>query len=79
MAMAEEPLIINNGTPNVSSVSNGSGPVAQGPSSGFVDNGPGGSNFSQPKKEYTVWSFIADLIGFCFCCSNLAGHCMAIL
>jgi hypothetical protein len=53
--------VINNGTPGVSTVSNST--VAQGPSGGF-DNGPGGSNFSQPKKEYTVWSFIADLFGF---------------
>jgi hypothetical protein len=62
--------VINNGTPSGGTVSNGA--VTQGPSSGF-DNGPGGSNFSQPKKEYTVWSFIADIIGFVFVVAILLG------
>lgn len=58
--------VINNGTP--------SGSVS---SSGVVSSGQGvvssdgaimstNSGFSQPKKEYTVWSFIADVIGFVF-------------
>ena len=63
--------VINNGTPSSGgSVSNGV--VASGPSGGF-DSGPGGSSFSQPKKEYTVWSFIADLIGFVFVVAILLG------
>ena len=67
--------VINNGTP--SSGSSGgvgsSGVVAQGPGSSF-DAGPGGSFGSQPvKKEYTVWSFIADLIGFVFVVAILLG------
>jgi len=67
--------VINNGTPSAGggsgSVSNGV--VASGPTNGF-DNGPGGSSFSQPtKKEYTVWSFIADIIGFVFVVAILLG------
>jgi len=62
--------VINNGTPSAGTVSNGA--VTSGPVSGF-DNGPGGSSFSQPKKEYTVWSFIADLIGFVFVVAILLG------
>ena len=62
--------VINNGTPSGGTVSNGA--VAQGPSGGF-DNGPSGSNFSQPKKEYTVWSFIADLFGFVIVVALLLG------
>jgi hypothetical protein len=64
--------VINNGTPSGGTVSNGA--VAQGPSGGFVDNGPGGSSFSQPaKKEYTVWSFIADVFGFVIVVALLLG------
>ena len=62
--------VINNGTPSGGTVSNGA--VAQGPSGGF-DNGPGGSSFSQPKKEYTVWSFIADVFGFVIVVALLLG------
>jgi hypothetical protein len=66
--------VINNGTPSSGgggSVSNGA--VASGPGGGFVDSGPGGSNFSQPKKEYTVWSFIADVFGFVIVVALLLG------
>jgi hypothetical protein len=64
--------VINNGTPS-SGGSASNGAVAQGPGGGFVDSGPGGSNFSQPKKEYTVWSFIADIIGFVIVVAILLG------
>jgi hypothetical protein len=51
--------VINNGTPGQGGV------VAQGP---VADNGTvtGSTNYvqTQQKKEYTVWSFIADLFGF---------------
>jgi len=63
--------VINNGTPGgggaVSSNVAGSGPA------GGFDNGPGGSSFSQPKKEYTVWSFIADVFGFVIVIALLLG------
>jgi hypothetical protein len=65
--------VINNGTPSGSSGSVSNGAVASGPSGGFVDSGPGGSNFSQPKKEYTVWSFIADVFGFVIVVALLLG------
>ena len=64
--------VINNGTPSSGSVSSGNGAVASGPTSGF-DSGPGGSSFSQPKKEYTVWSFIADVFGFVIVVALLLG------
>jgi hypothetical protein len=64
--------VINNGTPSGSGGSVSNGAIASGPSSGF-DNGPSGSNFSQPKKEYTVWSFIADIIGFVIVVAILLG------
>lgn len=53
--------VINNGTP-------GGGAVQSAPSAGSVaDNqfNPGGVSV-QTKKEYGVWSFIADIIGFVF-------------
>jgi hypothetical protein len=54
--------VINNGTPSGSS---GSGVVSNGPGSSISDQSfnPGGMP-GAPKKEYTVWSFIADLFGF---------------
>ena len=60
--------VINNGTP-------GGGAVQSVPSAGSVaDNqfNPGGVS-SQPKKEYGVWSFIADIIGFVFVVAILLG------
>ena len=65
--------VINNGTPSGSGSSVSNGTVAQSPGGGFVDSGPGGSSFSQPKKEYTVWSFIADIIGFVIVVAILLG------
>jgi hypothetical protein len=65
--------VINNGTPSGSGGSVSNGAVASGPGGGFVDNGPGGSSFSQPKKEYTVWSFIADVFGFVIVVALLLG------
>lgn len=52
--------VINNGTPNGSG-----GSIQSGPGVGSNDSqfNPGGMP-SAPKKEYTVWSFIADLFGF---------------
>lgn len=52
--------VINNGTP-----SGGSGSVQSGSNVSSNDSqfNPGGMP-SAPKKEYTVWSFIADLFGF---------------
>jgi len=64
--------VINNGTPSAGSGSVSNGVVASGPSNGF-DSGPGSSNFSQPKKEYTVWSFIADVFGFVIVVALLLG------
>lgn len=56
--------VINNGTPSGGST----GSVSQGPNGNF-DNG-----YSQPaKKEYTVWSFIADLFGFVIVVALLLG------
>ncbi len=58
--------VINNGTPSASN-----GAVT---SSAIADNGTVAStNYVQPKKEYTVWSFIADLIGFVFVVVILLG------
>jgi hypothetical protein len=57
--------VINNGTP-------APGTVAQAPGT-VVDNGTVATNYVQPKKEYTVWSFIADLIGFVFVVAILLG------
>ena len=66
--------VINNGTPSGSGGSVSNGAVASGPGGGFVDSGPGGSSFSQPaKKEYTVWSFIADVFGFVIVIALLLG------
>lgn len=47
---------------------------AVGPSAGSIDSqfNPGGVSV-QPKKEYGVWSFIADLIGFVFVVAILLG------
>jgi hypothetical protein len=61
--------VINNGTPG------GSGGVV---SQGTVQSDGGyaqGNNViqSQPKKEYTVWSFIADLFGFVIVVALLIG------
>jgi len=62
--------VINNGTPSAGS----SGVVSSGPSVGAGDAqfNPGGVS-SQPKKEYGVWSFIADIIGFVFVVAILLG------
>lgn len=70
--------VINNGTPSgTGSVSNGSvGSNAVSPGTvGTFDNGPGGSSFGSQsiKKEYTVWSFIADLFGFVIVVALLLG------
>lgn len=62
--------VINNGTP-----SGGGTVVAGSPGVSNVSDGqfnPGGV-VSQPKKEYTVWSFIADIIGFVFVVAILLG------
>jgi predicted lipid-binding transport protein (Tim44 family) len=63
--------VINNGTPSNSVQSNS---PSAGPSANIGDAqfNPGGLP-SQPKKEYTVWSFIADLIGFVFVVAILLG------
>lgn len=61
--------VINNGTPN-----NG-GTVATGPgvvSGNDAQFNPGGVSV-QPKKEYGVWSFIADVIGFVILLAVLTG------
>lgn len=62
--------VINNGTPGVSN----SGVVAAGPSvsAGDAQFNPGGVGV-QPKKEYGVWSFIADVIGFVILLAVLVG------
>ena len=60
--------VINNGTPN-------GGTVQSVPSAGSVADSqfnPGGVS-TQSKKEYTVWSFIADIIGFVFVVAILLG------
>jgi hypothetical protein len=61
--------VINNGTPGVSG-----GVVASGPSAGAGDAqfNPGGVT-TVAKKEYTVWSFIADVIGFVIVVALLVG------
>ncbi len=61
--------VINNGTPSTSS-----GVVATGPGTVAGDNqfNPGGVT-TVAKKEYTVWSFIADIIGFVFVVAILLG------
>jgi hypothetical protein len=62
--------VINNGTPGSSS----SGAVASGPGvvAGDTQFNPGGVA-AQPKKEYTVWSFIADVFGFVIAVALLLG------
>jgi hypothetical protein len=62
--------VINNGTPGSSS----SGVVASGPGAvaGDAQFNPGGVA-AQPKKEYTVWSFIADVFGFVIVVALLLG------
>ena len=62
--------VINNGGAGVPS----SGTVQSGPSVGSTDSqfNPGGVS-SQPKKEYTVWSFIADVFGFVIVVALLIG------
>jgi hypothetical protein len=62
--------VINNGTPN----GNGSVSTQSGSSVGYNDSqfNPGGMT-SAPKKEYTVWSFIADLFGFVIVVALLIG------
>lgn len=65
--------VINNGTPSggvVSSGATGTAPQSVVNSDGTVITSSG---FVQPKKEYTVWSFIADLIGFVFVVAILLG------
>jgi len=61
--------VINNGTP-----SGGSGSVQAGPGVSSNDSqfNPGGMP-SAPKKEYTVWSFIADVFGFVIVVALLLG------
>lgn len=61
--------VINNGTPGTSN-----GVVATGPGTVAGDNqfNPGGVT-TVAKKEYTVWSFIADIIGFVFVVAILLG------
>jgi hypothetical protein len=61
--------VINNGTPSTSN-----GVVATGPGTVAGDNqfNPGGVT-TVAKKEYTVWSFIADIIGFVFVVAILLG------
>lgn len=63
--------VINNG--GGSGVPN-SGTVQSGPSVGSADSqfNPGGVS-NQSKKEYGVWSFIADIIGFVFVVAILLG------
>jgi hypothetical protein len=61
--------VINNGTPGGSGGVVSSGP---GTSAGDAQFNPGGVNV-QPKKEYTVWSFIADLFGFVIVVALLLG------
>lgn len=64
--------VINNGGSGTAGVPS-SGSVAAGPGvSGDSQFNPGGVS-SQPKKEYTVWSFIADVIGFVFVVAILLG------
>lgn len=62
--------VINNGTPGSSS----GGVVASGPGAvaGDAQFNPG-SVAAQPKKEYTVWSFIADVFGFVIVVALLLG------
>jgi len=62
--------VINNGTPGSSS----GGVVASGPGAvaGDAQFNPGGVA-AQPKKEYTVWSFIADVFGFVIVVALLLG------
>lgn len=62
--------VINNGTPSSSAgvVSTGPGVV----SGNDAQFNPGGVNV-QPKKEYGVWSFIADLFGFVIVVALLLG------
>ena len=57
--------VINNGTPGTvtSSTSSGVYPSTTVSSDGAVVTS---SSIVQPKKEYDVWSFIADVIGFVF-------------
>jgi hypothetical protein len=65
--------VINNGTP-------GGGTVQSAPSAGSVADGqfnPGGVSV-QPKKEYGVWNFIADLIGFAFLLIVLVAFAWAV-
>ncbi len=52
--------VINNGAPSAGTVSSGPGAIST-----DAQFNPGGVNV-QPKKEYGVWSFIADIIGFVF-------------
>jgi hypothetical protein len=61
--------VINNGTPGSSG-----GVVSSGPGTVAGDNqfNPGGIT-TVTKKEYTVWSFIADIIGFVFVVAILLG------
>ena len=59
--------VINNGTPSNGTVSSGPGTI-----SSDAQFNPGGVNV-QPKKEYTVWSFIADLFGFVIVVALLLG------
>ena len=62
--------VINNGTPSSAGTVSSSAVVTD--STGAVTS----SNpvvYSQPKKEYTVWSFIADVIGFTIVVALLVG------
>ena len=61
--------VINNGVPsNGGSVQSSPGAV----SAGDAQFNPGGVS-TQPKKEYGVWSFIADVIGFVILLAVLTG------
>jgi hypothetical protein len=64
--------VINNGAAGVPS--SGGTFQSSGPSVGSVDSqfNPGGVSV-QPKKEYTVWSFIADVFGFVIVIALLVG------
>lgn len=64
--------VINNGTPSGGTVSSG-GNVAPQTLVGSDGTVVTSNGFVQPKKEYTVWSFIADLIGFVFVVAILLG------
>lgn len=63
--------VVNNGVPGANS--NAAGSSVAGSNGGFVDSGPGGSYTQSVKKEYTMWNFIGDLIGFVVLVALLVG------